>query len=464
MNDAQINLMHNEKIPKALLKLGIPTMIGMLISAFYNVIDAYFVSGLGTSAMGAVSVSFPIGQIIFALGSIFGSGAASYISRLLGNKEYDRANKTASTALISSVVVGIVMIFIAIFNIDSLLIAFGATPTILPYAKEYSMIFIGGSIFHIFTITVSNIITAGGVTQFSMISMAVGGILNVILDPLMIYTFGWGIRGAAIATIVSQMVSFGMYLWFILSKKSVIRFSLKNFAFDRAIFSEIFKVGIPIFIFQFLASMALAFTNMAVNSYGDAAVASVGIVTRVLAIGSYVVYGFLRGFQPLAGYNYGAKLYKRLQEAIQTSLLWTTAFSVISALLLIIFAPNVISIFSSDPDVLEIGSKMLRIHAVGFMVYGFEMVYAILFLALGRIKEGGLFTISRQGIFFIPLIFLLPRVIGLNGVMLAQPIADALTTLLCIYFAFKIKRELKGLEYEEQHPVIENNVMKKKEA
>jgi len=444
MQDEKLELMKNARIPKALWKIGMPTMVGMLVASLYTLVDAYFVGGLGTSAVGAVSVSFPIGQFVIGLGALFGSGASSYIARLFGKSNYEEANRTASTALFSSLAAGAVLIIIALVFLDQLLIMLGATVTILPYAREYASIYIAGSIFSFFTVTVSNTITAEGATRYSMVAQITGGIVNLILAPIMIYSLKWGIRGAAIATLISMAVSFLIYLRYIITKVGTLRFHIKYIVFDKAIYKGILGVGVPVFVFQLLASMAIALTNTSASHYGDNAVAAMGIVTRILALGFGVIYGFLRGFQPIAGYNYGARQFDRLREAVRVSLRWTTWFSTISAILLMVFAPQIMALFSQDAMVIRTGSYALRIGAVPFMTYGFVLVYAMLFLALGKTLEGGIFTLSRQGVFFIPLILLLPRFLGMNGVIYAQPIADILTFILCLIFAIKINRTLRS--------------------
>jgi len=444
MQDEKLELMKNEKISKALWKIGMPTMVGMLVASLYTLVDAYFVGGLGTSAMGAVSVSFPIGQFVIGLGALFGSGAASYIARLFGENNYEEANKTASTALFLSMAAGAVLIITSLVFLDKLLIMLGATETILPYARDYAYIYIIGSIFNFFTVTVSNTITAEGATRYSMVAQITGGIVNLILAPIMIYSLKWGIRGAAIATLIAMAVSFLLYLKYIIAKVGTLRFHIKYVVFDKKIFKGILSVGVPVFVFQLLASMAIALTNTSASHYGDNAVAAMGIVTRILALGFGVIYGFLRGFQPIVGYNYGAHQFDRLREAVRVSLRWTTWFSTISAVLLIVFAPQVMALFSKDSMVIKTGSYALRIGAIPFITYGFVLVYAMLFLAMGKTLEGAIFTLSRQGVFFIPLILLLPRFLGMNGVIYAQPIADVLTFILCLIFAININKTLRS--------------------
>jgi putative MATE family efflux protein len=444
-NESRIKIMRDETVPKALLKLGVPAMVGMLVSAMYNVVDAYFVGGLGTSEVGAVSIVFPISQIIIGFAMTFGSGAASYISRLLGMGDVERANKTATTALFTSLSIGIAAIAVSLMFLNPILRGLGATSTIFPYARAYAVIFIAGSLFNIFNVTMNNLVTAEGATKLTMSAMLIGGALNCILDPIFIYPLKFGVSGAAIATVISQAVTSIIYFWFVFRKKGVLRIAPKFLKPDGAMYGEIFKVGIPTFVFQIQSSMAIGLTNAASGVYGDSAVAAMGIVTRILALGSYVVFGYMKGFQPFAGYNYGAKQYDRVKKAVRISLVWSTSFCVLTGLFLISFAPNVMAVFSQNDMVMKnIGRNALIVNGIMIAFFGFQMIYAAAFLALGKGREGSILSISRQGLFFIPAILLLPRFFGLDGVIYAQPIADILTVILTAIFAIRLKKNIKN--------------------
>ncbi len=444
--EKKIQMLRDGKISNVLIKLGIPIMIGMIVSALYNVVDAYFVGGLGISQMAAVSVVFPISQIIIGLAVTFGSGAASYISRLLGEGNIKQANRTASTALFSSIAVGVISIITILLFLDKVLVFLGATDTVLPYAKAYAGIYIASSILSIINVTMNNIVTSEGTTKISMTAMLLGAGLNIILCPIFIYTFSWGIKGAAIATMVAQAVTTLFYVWYIVRHKGYLEFSVRYFVFDKEIYSQIFKVGLPMLAMQLLTSISLTLINTAANNYGDSAVAAMGIVTRVFVLVSYVIFGYSKGFQPVAGYNYGAKNYDRLDEAAKISVKWTTWFCIIASLILIVFASPIVSLFSKDTIVIDISSRALRANGIMFIFFGFQMVYASLLLAMGKAKEGAILSMSRQGIFFIPAILILPHVIGLNGVIYSQAIADLLTVILTVILALRLKKELKILK------------------
>lgn len=438
----RIYLLEEAGVASALLKLGIPTMVGMLISALYNAVDAYFVSGLGVSQMGAVSVVFPIVQIIIGLGMMFGAGASSYISRLLGKGDNEQANKVASTALFSSVLVGGIIIVGILLFLDPVLTSLGATNTILPYARTYALIYVTGSVINVFTVSMNNLLTAQGATKFTMIAMLTGSIVNVILDPIMIYGMKLGIAGAAIATVISLCINMLLYIGYIIKKQGVLRFSFRNITFSKTIYAEVLKIGIPVLLFQLLASASMGLINTGSKPYGDYAVAAMGAVTRIMTVVTYVVFGFLKGFQPFAGYNYGAKKFERLKKSVTLCITWSTAFCVIAAIVLVLFANPIVSLFGTDTNMVLLASKALKLNAILFVTFGLQMVYASLYLAIGKSVIGSVLSLSRQGIFFFPLIFLLPNLFGLNGIISVQPLADLLTTVITIIFAVKITRDL----------------------
>ena len=426
----KMELLGSTSIPKALLAMGIPTMIGMLVNAFYNLVDAYFVGGLGESQMGAISVVYPLGQVVVGLGLLFGNGAASYISRLLGRGDKENADKVASTALYSSIFVGAVIIIISMVFLHPILKLLGATDSILPYAATYAGIYIVSCIFNVFNVTMNNIVTSEGAAKTTMCALLIGAVLNIALDPLFIYVFDLGVAGAAIATAISQVVSTCVYLTYILRKKSVFHFRVKDCTYSREIMSEIFKIGIPTLVFQILTSLSISLINNAAGDYGDSAIAGMGVVTRLISMGSLSVFGFIKGFQPIAGYSYGAKKFDRLREAIKTSILWSTVFCVIFGLVLALFPTAIVSQFTKgDAEMIRIGAASLRANGITIMLFGFYTVYSSLFLALGKGKEGFILGACRQGICFIPVILLLPMVWGLNGILYAQPIADVLSAI-----------------------------------
>ena len=446
-NNNKMDLLGNAPVPQALMALGIPIMIGMLINALYNLVDAYFIGGLGESQMGAISIAFPLGQVVVGLGLMFGNGAASYLSRLLGRGDREAASKVASTALYSSVCIGAVIIIGTAIFLKPILTMLGATDTIMPYALSYGRIYVISCIFNVFNVTMNNIVSSEGAAKTTMCALLLGAVLNIGLDPLFIYTLDMGVEGAAIATAISQMVSTLVYLTYVLRKKSAFSFSVKVFSPTGQMMAEILKIGIPTLVFQLLTSLSIALINRASGDYGDSVIAGMGAVTRITSMGTLVVFGFLKGFQPIAGFSYGAKKFDRLRDAIKTSIIWSTSFCLVVGLAMTIFSTQIISQFTEgDNQMILVGQKSLFANGITFILFGFYTVYSSLFLALGKGAAGFFLGACRQGICFVPVILLLPMVWGMNGILYAQPIADVISVVITIFMALHLHRELSRAE------------------
>ena len=390
---------------------------------------------------------YPLGQVVVGLGLLFGNGAASYISRLLGRGDKENADKVASTALYSSVSVGAVIIIISMVFLHPILKLLGATDSILPFAATYARLYIVSCIFNVFNVTMNNIVTSEGAAKTTMCALLTGAVLNIALDPLFIYVFDLGVAGAAIATAISQVVSTCVYLTYIFRKKSVFHFRVKDCTYTKETMSEIFKIGIPTLVFQILTSVSISLINNAAGDYGDSAIAGMGVVTRLISMGSLSVFGFIKGFQPIAGYSYGAKKFDRLREAIKTSIVWSTVFCVIFGLVLALFPAAIVSQFTKgDAEMIRIGAASLRANGISIMLFGFYTVYSSLFLALGKGREGFILGACRQGICFIPVILLLPMLWGLNGILYAQPIADVLSAVITVFMAIPLHKKLNDMQ------------------
>lgn len=446
--EKRIEFIEHGDLKKVLWTMGIPTMIGMIITALYNVVDAYFVSGLGQSQFAAVSVVFPIVQIMIGIGLTFGSGGGSYVSRLLGAGDHKRANHTASISMLYGLGITTIIILILLTFLTPVLTFVGATDTILSYANHYARIIILASLLTVFNVTMNNLVTAEGKPQKTMIIMTAGALLNIILDPIFIYKLNLGVDGAAYATAISQALSTTLYFSLIVRKKNLIRINLRNTKWDGEIFVQILKIGMPIFLYQLFTSVSMSLTNMAAKPYGDDAIAAMGIMLRVISIGLFMVFGFTKGFMPVIGINFGAKNMERVREAIKITNRWCLRFCFLFGLLIILGSTHIATIFAKGGSafLIDIASQALIYNGVLFLLFGHQNVYSTAFLAMGKAKEGGLLNLSRQGIFFIPLIFVLPIFFGLKGVLYTQPAADALTIILTRYFVFKNKNMLKGGE------------------
>jgi len=368
---------------------------------------------------------------------------------LLGEKKKEEADKTLTSTIIIGCIFSLIFTVISIIFLDKFLLMYGATETIMPYAREYGYTIVLGAVFTIGTGIMSNTIRAEGNSKYSMIATCIGGVINIILDPIFMFKFGMGIKGAAVATVISQIVSFVFLLRYYYSKKSYIKLGIKFFKPTFNMFFEILKIGIPIFVTQVLASFALGFMNLGAKPYGDAAVAAMGIVFRVMSIGFYIVFGIGQGFQPVAGYNYGAKNFARLKEAVKLSIKWSIISGIVISILFIVFAEGCMLIFTRDREVINIGIKAFRAASLLFPLFGYINTYAVLYQALGKALGAFILSISRQGIFYIPLIFILPKFIGLEGVIFCQTAADGLAFIETFIMAIWLNKSLKKEMVEE---------------
>ena len=443
MNESRIKILKEENIDKALFKLGIPMVISLLLAALYNVVDTYFVSGLGKEAVAAVSVAFPIQLIFLGIGLTFGAGAGSYISRLLGGNNKKEASIVATVALISSAILGIITAIALFCYLEGVLKFMGAIPSIMEISKSYTGIFIVGGILGTVNVTLGNLAVAQGAAKISLKAMIVGSISNMILDPIFIFGLNLGVRGAAIATLIARVITSLMYLIYFIGDKNLIEIKLPNFKPTFAIYKEVLKIGISMLILQILQTISISKISYAASFYGEEAIAAMGIVLRIVTLGTNVVFGYMKGLQPLAGFNYGAKNYERVREAIKASIKWTNVFCVLWTVIVYIFAPSILSIFGTDENVLNIAMPALRAALIMFITFGFQFTYSTLYLSTGKALGGVFLNSLRQGIVFIPIILLLPKFMGLNGVIYAQTISDLITTIITIPFAISIHKKLR---------------------
>ena len=429
-------------IHKLIPLMAVPTIISMLVTAIYNMADTYFVSKLGTSASGAVGILFSMMAIIQAVGFTIGMGAGSQISRLLGKKDDEYAGKVATSAVLSGIVMGILIAVIGICFLNPITRMLGATETIVPYAVDYGRYIFLATPMMITSFVLNNLLRSEGKAKYSMIGILFGGLLNIGLDPLLIFVFHMGISGAAVATAISQTISMLVLFYPYVRKKTVLYLSIKKIAPQFRVYWEILKFGLPSLFRQGLASIASVLLNRSAAEYGDSAVAAMSIVAKVFMVLFSVLIGFGQGYQPVVGYNYGAGIYKRVREAFWFTLKVGTAVMTIFAAGTYFFAPNLIQMFlKDDMNVKEIGTMALRMQCLAMPLMALGVVSNMTFQAVGKTVSATFLTSMRQGIFFIPLILLLPGFIGILGVEIAQPIADAVTFIFCIpYMIFFLKR------------------------
>ncbi len=433
MDDKRLNLLKNEKISKAINTLAAPAIVGMLVMAIYNVVDSIFVSWISDQAIAATQVVLPVMLIASAIGLAFGIGGGSYVSRLLGMEDTKKANNVVSVVFFTGLVVGIIVIVLNLIYIDPVLQFFGANEEILGLAKAYGRYIIIGYAFIIVNMIMNNSLRSEGSATYSMIGMASGSILNIILDPILIFGFNMGIEGAAIATTISQVVSTVVLLSFYFRKKTLLKISIAYFKPTIDIYKQIIVIGVPTFFRQMLMSVSIGLLNTAAITYGGTELlAALGVVTRVTMIPNYIVFGYGQGFQPVVGYNFGSKNKERVMESFWYALKIQMIILAVAFVLLNIFNKTVFVIYQSSPEVTAYGMIAMRWYTVGILFLGISNTIAVFYQALGRGLEALVLSIARQGFFFIPLILYLPTIFDANGVMMTQAVCDLFTFVLAV--------------------------------
>jgi putative MATE family efflux protein len=444
-----------ENIGKLLFKLSTPVIIGMLVQALYNVVDTFFVGiAYGTEsvqAIGGLSIAFPVQMIIMAFGIVLGTGGSSIISRALGARENEKAERVLGNVFSLSLILSVLIAIPCLFYLDPILKVFGATPGVLPYASEYLEIIIAGGIFFVFGVAVQNIVRAEGNARLAMNAMLIGGGLNIFLDPVFMFGFGMGVKGAAIATVLSQAVASVWLLQYCLKGKGSVRFRPETLKPDPEIVKEIGAIGTGSFIMECSSSVMMIFVYNALAIYGgDVAIAVFGVVMRINSFIFLPLLGMGFGLQPIIGFNYGAKRYDRIVEAVKLSLAMTTAFGLLGLLIIYLFTEQILGLFSTDQQYLEMGKTAVMIMILGTPLIGLNVVTSILFQSLGKAKPAFLLSMSRQLLFLIPAVIFLPRLYKLLGVWAAFPVADFLAFLLSGFLLFRVYRVFKERKYSSK--------------
>lgn len=441
----QYQKMTQTPVGKLIASLSVPTIISMLVTSIYNMADTFFVSRLGTSASGAVGIVFSLMAIIQAIGFTFGMGSGSWISRLLGAKEDEKAKQVAATGFYSAIFLCIILSIVCEWKLEDLMRLLGASETILPYAKDYAGYILLAAPVMASSFVLNNILRSEGHAKFAMIGITAGGILNVILDPIFIFTLQMGIGGAAAATALSQLISFLILLSYFVLHKTTTRLGIHRIAKQPKVYFQIIKNGLPSFSRQGLASIASILLNTQAVFYGDAAVAAMAIVGKIFMMIFSIMIGFGQGYQPVVGFNYGAKEPCRVKKAMKFTLQVGTIGMSVAAAAVLLAAPYLIRFFiSDDPAVLEIGTLALRAQAVSMPLLPVGIVANMTFQSIGKSWRATIMSAMRQGIFFLPLIFLLPKFFGIWGIATAQAASDVLTAAACAPFLFGFYKNLAG--------------------
>ena len=421
-------------VERLICKLAVPCIISMLVTSFYNMADTFFVGLLDSNAAtGAVGVVFSMMAIIQAVGFFFGQGSGTFISRALGEKNQKEAEEMAATGFYSSLTIGLVICIVGQIFLEPLAYLLGSTDTILPHTKAYLRVILLGAPWMTASFVLNNQLRFQGGAMYAMVGITVGAVLNIILDPLMILPqfMDLGIAGAGWATIISQFVSFCL-LYLGCNRGSNLRIRIKNIRIRLYYYHMIFKGGLPSLARQCLASLATICLNHAARPHGDAIIAAMGVVQRISMFGASTMLGFGQGFQPVCGFNYGAKLYDRVKKGFWFSVKVSTAVLFAISIAGFIFAPQLITLFRDDPDVIACGTLALRLQCISFPTHGWIVMSNMMEQSMGRTVPATFLSVARQGFFFIPLVLTLSAIWGVLGIQMTQAAADILTFLFAI--------------------------------
>ena len=435
--------MTTRPVGQLICELAVPCIISMMITAFYNLADTFFVGMLhSNSATGAVGVAFSLMAIIQAVGFFFGHGSGNYMSRELGQQNHEEASKMAATGFFLSLCTGGILLVLGILFLKPLVLLLGSTETILPYATRYVRIILIGTPWMTTALTLNNQLRFQGSAAYGMIGITAGGVLNIILDPILIFTCGLGISGAALATIISQFISFCILLRMTYRKGNIAILPAKT-TLKVEYFSQIIQGGLPSLFRQGLASLATIALNRAAGLYGDAAIAAMAVVTRIMMMANSAMIGFGQGFQPVCGFNYGAKLWKRVRQGFLFCVKTSSSLLVLAAIGISIFAPQIVALFRNDPTVIAIGAPALRYQCITFALGGLVVMSNMMLQTIGRTLPATVLAVARQGIYLIPALWVLTPLLGLQGVQIAQPIADILSFLTALPISWSVLREMR---------------------
>jgi len=420
-------------VEKLVLSLAVPSITIMIISALYNMADTYFVSALGTSQVAAVGIAFPLMAVIQAIGFFFGQGTGNYMARALGAQDTDGASRMAATGLVSGFIVTALIAAVGFIALDPLVSGLGATQTIRPFAREYIVFIMLASPWMVCATVLNQQLRFQGSAAIAMAGMLTGAILNIFLDPLFIFVFGLGVKGAAAATMISQMVSFFILFFYGVTRKGNIRINFRHFSPSLPRYAEMFKGGVPALLRQSLMSIASIIINHFARPYGDAAIAAISIANRISMFATSVVLGFGQGFQPVCGFNYGAKIYSRVKKAFWFCVRFCCSGLFIISIILAIFAPNIIALFRKDDmEVIAIGAFGLRLQCISLPFTAGIIMVNMMTQTMGKALEASIVALSRQGLFLLPSIFILGPLLGLDGIQLARPVSEIASLVVVI--------------------------------
>lgn len=436
----RLQIMESAPVGKALAYLGLPTIVGLSVTGFYQLAISYFVAQLGTQAMGAISIVYPLTLIMPGIGLLFGNGGAAYIAELLGAGEKERAETVLASTLFYCLFFSVLTQFLLPI-LPTLLVWMGASSTVLPLALEYAQVLVISFLFHMSSVCMMNLVRAEGNVALSTVSQMTGAILNIILAPIFIFWLDLGIRGAAMATATAQAVAFFILLQYYVRKKSYLKLDFRKVRVHRWILEPVLRIGVPLLGVNLFQSISMTGANIMAAPYGDSVVAGLGIANRVIGMTTLAINGFSRGYQTFISYSFGAGYMDRIRQATRKAYTWGMSGGVVISAIQILFAVPIASAFSEEPEVVQIASKALVAGSILFATYGLQAMATVYLLCVKYNWAGFVFSICRQGIVYLPLLLLFERLFQVTGIFYTQAAADALTTVVLIVFLFLTRQK-----------------------
>lgn len=440
----QTNPLGTEKISKLVLKFSIPAIVGMMVNALYNIVDRIYIGNspeLGANGLAGITIAFPLMLISLAFGLLFGAGGATLFSIKLGQKKPQEAEKVLGNSFLMLLLTSLIYMIAGQIFLEPLLVLLGASDATLPYAVEYMRIIFIGVVFQITSLGLNNFMRADGNPKLAMMTMFLGAGINIVLDPLFIYGFNMGMGGAALATILSQIISFIWVVYYFISKKSNHRLHFKNMKLDPALLAKISTLGMPSFLLQLVGSLLNSILNKSLFFYGgDIAVSSMGIINSLQTLMFMPIIGLNQGLQPIVSYNYGAKNFDRVKAAAVLGIKVATAITFVGFIIIRLFPEALISMFNRDPDLLIFTKSAMLTWMLALPIIGFQIIGANFFQSIAKPGIAMFLTLTRQVILLIPALVIFPLYWGLEGILYAAPFADTLSALLTgIWFWIGIK-------------------------
>jgi len=446
MKDNKITELREKSIKKLLIEYSTPAIIAMTAMSLYNIVDNIFLGhGVGSIALSALAVAFPFMNLTAAFGAMIGIGGSSLLSIKLGRKEIKQANDILGNVLDLSLIISIAISIITIIFLDPILIFFGASANTLPYAHDYMIIILYGNVITHLFFSFNALLRSIGKPNLAMKTTITTVVANAVLDPIFIFVFDMGIQGAAIATVIAQVISMLWQLRIFTNKDNIIHFQWGIYKLNFKLIKEILSIGASPFLMNAAACVIVIFINQAITKYGgDTGIGAYGIINKLVFIAAMIVMGYNQGMQPIAGYNYGAKLYDRVEEVLKLTIIYSTIVVCTMFLICMIFPETMISIFTSDKKLIKLGAHGLRLTILCLPLIGFQMVTANFFQSINMATKAIILSLSRQMLILLPLILILPPLWGSDGVWLAQSLSDGLSSLIAGYMLWQFFRKQKN--------------------